>query len=365
MSLAFLDEFRSAPLARGLLAELKEKAQSLDRPLRIMEVCGTHTMSISRHGIRQAVPGNITLISGPGCPVCVTANRDIDTFLEMAKLPGVITATFGDMLKVPGTRSGLAETRGRGADVRVVYSTLDALELAREHPDRDVIFFGIGFETTAPTVAAALFQARAEGLENFLVQSAHKVVPPALDALCRTPGLVLDAFLCPGHVSAIIGPQAYEPVVAEFGIPCVIAGFEPIDILQALVMLTDQMLAGRAGVEVPYSRGVRPDGNPAARALMDAVFEPADAEWRGIGTIPGSGLKLRTEYAGHDASVKYQVDVSWSKEPAGCICGAILTGIKLPRDCGLFARACTPEHPVGPCMVSSEGTCAAYFQYEL
>lgn len=365
MPLAFMDEFRSAAMARGLLAQLKEKVAALKRPIRIMEVCGTHTMAISRHGIRQAVPGDVILISGPGCPVCVTSNRDIDTFLEMASLPGVIAATFGDMLRVPGTRGGLAEARGQGADVRVVYSTLEALALAREHPDRNVIFFGVGFETTAPTVAAAIAQARDEGLSNFLVQSAHKVVPPALAALCNTPGLALDAFLCPGHVSAVIGPRAYEPVAAAHGVPCVISGFEPVDILQSLVMLTEQVLEGRADVEVQYTRGVRPQGNPAAMELMNSIFEPGDAEWRGLGVIPQSGLAMRQEYAAHDASQKYEVDVSWSREPQGCICGAILTGLKSPAECRLFARTCTPEHPVGPCMVSSEGTCAAYYQYEL
>jgi len=365
MPLAFLDDFRSAPVVKTLLGELQAQVAALGRPIKIMEVCGTHTMAISRHGIRQAAPREIGLISGPGCPVCVTSNRDIDTFLELAALPDVITATFGDMVRVPGTRNGLAEARGQGADVRVVYSTLDALDLARKHPGRDVIFFGVGFETTAPTVAAAVAQAMQEGLDNFFVQSAHKVVPPALEALANTPGLALDAFLCPGHVSAIIGPQAYEPAASEHGIPCVIAGFEPVDILQSLIMIVEQVRKGRAAVEVQYSRGVRRDGNPAATELLASVFEPCDAEWRGIGVIPGSGLALREEYAAHDASRKYDIDVSWSREPSGCICGAILTGLKAPADCRLFAGACTPEHPVGPCMVSSEGTCAAYFQYEL
>jgi hydrogenase expression/formation protein HypD len=330
-----------------------------------MEVCGTHTMAISRHGIRQAVPETLQLISGPGCPVCVTANADIDAFIEMAQLPEVIAATFGDMLKVPGTRMGLAEARSRGARVEVVYSTLDALKLAAENPGKNVVFFGVGFETTAPTVAAALMQARASGLKNFFVLSVHKVVPPALQALCAAPELAVDAFLCPGHVSAIIGPGAYQPLASEHGIPCVIAGFEPADILQSLTMLAAQLAEGRADVEVQYTRGVRPEGNPAAVELMNSVFTPSDAEWRGLGVIPGSGLKLRPEYAEFDAVTRFPVDTSYSTEPKGCICGSILTGRKIPPDCALFGRSCTPDHPVGPCMVSSEGTCAAYHQYEI
>ena len=365
MPLPYLDDFRQGRHVRALLEQLAEHAATLERPARIMEVCGTHTMAISRHGIRQAIPESLALISGPGCPVCVTANADIDVFIEMAFLPNVIATTFGDMLRVPGTRMGLAQARGQGARVQIVYSTLDALKLARENPDATVIFFGIGFETTAPTVAAALVEAQESNIDNFMVLSAHKVVPPALAALCATPGLAVDAFLCPGHVTAIIGPEAYRPVVDDFGIPCVIAGFEPADILQSLTMLVDQIAAGRSEVELQYSRGVRPEGNPTAMAMIDRVFEPRDAEWRGLGVIPGSGLAIRGEFAAHDAARRFPVDVGYSREPAGCLCGAILTGLKKPRDCPLFGKGCTPEHPIGPCMVSSEGTCAAYFQYEI
>lgn len=362
MALPFLDDFRSSSLARSLLEELREKA---DRPMKVMEVCGTHTMAISRHGIRQAAPDNLTLISGPGCPVCVTTNRDIDTFVELAATPGVIAATFGDMLRVPGTRSGLAQARSEGADVRIVYSTMDAVALARGNPGRDVIFFGVGFETTAPTVAAALMAAAGSDIGNFYVLSAHKLVPPALAALCGTPRLAVDAFLCPGHVSAIIGLQAYSPVVEDFGIPCVISGFEPVDVIQSLIMIADQLKDGRAQVELQYSRGVRPAGNSTAMSLLADVFEPCDADWRGLGNIPGSGLALREEFRAHDAAQRFEVDVSWSREPKGCICGAVLTGMKTPRDCPMFGATCTPEHPVGPCMVSSEGTCAAYHLYEI
>ena len=360
-ALAFLDEFRSGPQTRRLLDELVDVAVV---PLKVMEVCGTHTMAISRHGIRQAIPDQLTLISGPGCPVCVTANVDIDTFIELALHPDVIAATFGDMLRVPGTRMGLAEARSRGARVQVVYSTLDALKLARENPDSNVVFFGVGFETTAPTVAAALVEARETGLNNFFVQSVHKLVPPALEVLSSSPELAVDAYLCPGHVSAIIGPEAYLSIAANHGIPCVVAGFEPADILQGLIMLSRQRSEGRSAVEVQYTRGVRPGGNPAALALLDRVFEPCDAQWRGLGKIPGSGLAIREDFAGHDAHRRFEVDTGYSREPKGCICGAILTGLKSPRDCKLFAGACEPEHPVGPCMVSSEGTCAAYYQYE-
>jgi len=346
------------------MAKLEERTAVLNRPVRIMEVCGTHTMAISRHGIRQTLPEVLGLVSGPGCPVCVTANADIDTFIEMSLQPGVIAATFGDMLRVPGTKIGLAEARGRGAQVQIVYSTLDSLQLARDNPEETVIFFGIGFETTAPTVAAALVEAHETGLENFMVLSAHKTVPRALSVLCQTPDLAIDAFLCPGHVTAIIGPDAYLPVAQDSGLPCVVAGFEPSDILQSLIMLTDQLTDERAEVEVQYQRGVRADGNPAAMALIDRVFEPTDADWRGLGVIPGSGLTIREQYAAHDAARNFEVDVSYSHEPKGCLCGAILTGLKTPPDCPLFAGACTPDHAVGPCMVSSEGTCAAYFLYE-
>ncbi len=364
MRLAFLDDFRNQEHAARLLAQLHEERPPAV-PLKIMEVCGTHTMAISRHGIRQAIPAWVRLISGPGCPVCVTANSDIDTFIEMARQPGVIAATFGDMLKVPGTRMGLAEARSRGARVHVVYSTLDALRLARENQGKQVIFFGVGFETTAPTVAAALLQAREENLTNFFVLSVHKLVPPALEALCASPELAVDAFLCPGHVSAIIGPAAYEPVARDHKVPCVISGFEPADILQSLAMLAQQVAEGRSEVELQYTRGVRAGGNPAARELMATVFEPADARWRGLGTIPGSGLRLRQEFSAFDAAARFPVDAGYSREPKGCICGSILTGKKTPPDCALFGRGCTPDHPVGPCMVSSEGTCAAYFHYEV
>ncbi|MHB9053161.1 MAG: hydrogenase formation protein HypD [Thermoleophilia bacterium] len=364
MPLSFLDDFRRGDHVRALMNRLEKSAAALERPVRIMEVCGTHTMAISRHGIRQALPPNLKLISGPGCPVCVTANSDIDTFIEMALLPGVIATTFGDMLRVPGTRMGLAEARGRGARVQIVYSTLDALRLARENPESKIIFFGIGFETTAPTIAAAIAEASGSGLDNFLVLSAHKTVPRALTALCSTPELAVDAFLCPGHVTAMIGPHAYDAVVDDYGLPCVIAGFEPADILQSLILLCGQLADGRAEVALQYTRGVRPDGNPTAMALLHQVFSPCDAEWRGLGVIPGSGLAIRDEFAAHDAARHFQVDAGYSHEPRGCLCGAILTGLKTPGECGLFGKACTPDHPVGPCMVSSEGTCAAYYLYE-
>ncbi len=359
--LSYLDEFRAPGPAGKLLDRLHRRPE---RPVQIMEVCGTHTMAISRHGIRQASPDWLRLISGPGCPVCVTSNSDIDIFIEMSLLPGVIAASFGDMLKVPGTRMCLGDARVRGARVEIVYSTLDALRLAQENPDRKVIFFGVGFETTAPTVAAAITAARQSGAGNFFVYSAHKLVPPALSVLCRMPGLAVDAFLCPGHVSAIIGADPYRPL-AERGIPCVISGFETVDILQSLNMILDQLDSGDFRVEVEYARGVRPGGNPAALEMMNSVFVLSDAAWRGLGTIPASGLAICEEFAAHDAARVFAVDTSYSREPAGCICGSILTGQKIPPDCRRFARTCTPDHPVGPCMVSSEGTCAAYYHYEL
>lgn len=364
MPLPFLDDFRDRSQVRALLGELKARLEG--GPVRrVMEVCGTHTMAISRQGIRQALPPELKLISGPGCPVCVTSNADIDRFIEISLLPGVIAATFGDMLRVPGTRMGLAQARGRGAQVRIVYSTLDAVELARKNPNHEIVFFGVGFETTAPTVAAALVEAHAAGLTNFKVLSVHKVVPPALEALCAAPKLAVDAFLCPGHVSAIIGPEAYLPVAEKHDMPCVIAGFEPVDILQSLIMIVDQLNGNRSVVETQYNRVVQPGGNPAAREIMESVFDPCDAEWRGLGVIPSSGFSIKKEFSDHDAREKFDIDVSYSREPKGCICGSILTGVKIPTDCALFGAACNPGHPVGPCMVSSEGTCAAYYQYEI
>lgn len=356
----FVDEFRDQHIARELAARI---AQAAVRPLTFMEVCGTHTMAIARHGLKALLPQTVRLISGPGCPVCVTPQADIDRFIALGSLPDVILTSFGDMLRVPGSHSTLEKERARGTDVRVVYSPLDAVQIARRHPDRRVVFCGVGFETTAPGVALAILEAQRKHLTNFFVYCAHKVVPPALNALASDPEIKLDGFLCPGHVSVIIGSKAYESVAHSYHLPCVIAGFEPLDILQAILMLVEQGTTGRAEVETPYTRAVLPDGNPGALQCMHTVFEVAGAEWRGLGVIPGSGLHIRPEFAAFDAAGWLPPLVETPRE-TGCECGRILTGRQSPRDCPLFGAACTPANPVGPCMVSSEGACAAEYRYE-
>ena len=356
----YLDEFRDAKLAAALLDRIHSRPAS---PVTFMEVCGTHTVAIFRHGIRQLLPANITLVSGPGCPVCVTANRDIDSAIALARLPGTILTTFGDMMRVPGSSSSLQQARAAGGDVRIVYSTLDALQVAQDNPSRSVVFFGVGFETTAPTIACSILEAQRLGLQNFFVYSVHKVMPPPMRALVSSGDLHLDGFLCPGHVSTIIGAEPYRFIARDFGIPCVIAGFEPLDILQAIDMLLVMKQEGRAEVEIQYRRVVRPEGNPVALEQMNRVFEPADSEWRGLGTIPQSGLAVRAEYSSYDAARVFQVDPGPTREHHGCRCGEVLRGAMTPPECPLYGSVCSPETPVGPCMVSSEGTCSSWYQF--
>ncbi len=336
-----------------------------DRPVTFMEVCGTHTMAVRRNGLPALFPETVRLISGPGCPVCVTPVGYVDHALALAKRPEITLTTFGDLIRVPGSHQSLEELRAQGASVEVVYSPLDALALARRRPDRQVVFLGVGFETTAPTVAAAIRQAKKEGLENFSVLGAHKVIPPAMELLSSADDLALDGFLCPGHVSTIIGTKAYDPIAKDHGLPCVVAGFEPLDILQGLVMLVAQIREGRSDVENQYRAVVRPEGNPRAMAVMEEVFEPADTIWRGLGTIPASGLEIRDEFSDYDAARRFEVDLPDPVEPKGCLCGEMLKGTKQPADCPLFGKACTPRRPVGACMVSSEGTCAAHYRYQM
>ena len=355
-----IDEFRDPRLAAGLISAIQKACEG--RPLRLMEVCGTHTVAIFRSGLRQLLEGAVELVSGPGCPVCVTAQRDIDFAIGLAEQPGVTLTTFGDMIKVPGTRGSLQQARARGADVRIVYSPAYAVQLAAELPDRQVVFLGVGFETTAPIIAASLLEARRRGLHNYLVHSVHKVVPPALRALAASGEVALDGLILPGHVSTVIGLEPYRFLATEYNLPSVIAGFEPLDILQAVHRLATAR-DEEAAVTIEYRRAVRPEGNPVAVQLMESAFVPADAHWRGLGIIPASGLQLREEYAAHDAARVFPVDVSFSREPAGCACVAVLRGGARPPDCRLFATTCTPEHPIGPCMVSTEGTCAAYYAY--
>lgn len=353
--------FKDPALAKSLVATIEALAP--DHDVNFMEVCGTHTVAIARNGIRNVMPEQIHLISGPGCPVCVTSNHDIDTVIALSRVPGIIITTFGDMIRVPGSTSSLLAEKANGADVRIVYSPLDALEVARKEPDRQVAFIGVGFETTAPLIASCIKRADAEGLANFSVFSAHKNVPAALRTLVLDPAVAIDAFILPGHVSTIIGARPYEFLADEYHIPGVITGFEPLDVLEGLAMITRQLHEGRAGIEIAYKRGVAYEGNQVACALIDEVFEKCDATWRGIGVIDGSGFALRPEFATFDALRRFDLEVEPTIEPKGCRCGDVLRGIMPPDKCPLFDTACTPEHPVGPCMVSSEGSCAAYWRY--
>jgi len=359
----FIDEYRDPAVVAGLLKHMTSAAQRLANPVTIMEICGSHTYAIGRFGIRKLLPENIRLISGPGCPVCVTSARDVDLALHFASLPNVIFATFGDMLRVPGTgEDSLQKKRAGGADVRVVSSADECIGIAASNPTREVVMMGIGFETTAPTIAAVITACRKKDIRNFSVFSVHKIVPPAIRALLADPLLKIDGFLCPGHVSTMIGAEAYR-MIADAGRAAVITGFEPVDILEGVWMLLQQMENKKFDVTIQYSRGVRPEGNPRAMALLQSVFEIADAQWRGLGTIPQSGLAIRPEFSDFDTLKKFPAPDIQAAEIPGCGCGDILRGIKLPYDCPLFKKVCTPVNPVGPCMVSSEGTCSAYYKY--
>ncbi len=346
--------------ARYLLDRLQQEA---DRPLTAMEVCGTHTVAIARSGLRALLPQHIRLISGPGCPVCVTDDADLDYAIALAREKGVILATFGDMMRVPGTSSSLQQEKSRGADVRVVYSPTDALTLAAENPDAQVVFLAVGFETTVPTIAVALEQAIQQGVKNFSLFSLHKLVPPVMEALLEDPEVKIDAFLNPGHVCTILGSEPFQFVAEKYGKPCVVAGFEAVDILEALLLIVRQYREERPAVEIQYKRAVRPEGNHVARAYIDKYFIPASARWRGIGEVPGSGLVLREEFAQWDAARRFSLTVAPGKRVRKCACGEVLKGLKLPHECPLFGKACTPMKPVGPCMVSTEGSCAAYYRY--
>ncbi len=358
-----IDEYRDTLITRGLLNRIAERAARIGKPLTFMEICGTHTQAIGRYGIRALLPAGIRLISGPGCPVCVTSVGDVDTALYLAGLDHVVFATFGDMMRVPGTDgASLQQLRAAGADIRVISSALDAIVLAETMKTREVILMGIGFETTAPTVASTIHTAHRKGIANLSVFSVHKVIPPALRLLIGETRLALDGFLCPGHVSMVIGASAYA-MLPEAGLAAAIAGFEPVDILEGLLALLEQIESGNREVALRYGRAVKPEGNRRAMALMEAVFETGDAEWRGLGRIGGSGLWVRERYGEFDALKRFPVPELESRENPGCACGEILRGIREPAECPLFRRLCTPANPVGPCMVSSEGTCAARYRY--
>lgn len=360
----YLSEYRRPQLVRKVLRKLKSRAHKLPTgALKFMEVCGTHTMSAARFGLRRLLPENIRLISGPGCPVCVTPAGYIDAAIKLAQSPEVVIATFGDMVRVPGSDSSLEQAQAEGANLQVIYSPLDALSLAQAKPEKKIVFLAVGFETTVPNVAATVLAAGKSGIRNFFALVAHKLIPPAMCALLEAPYVHIDGFLCPGHVSVIIGPEAYQTIASTFHTPCVVAGFEPFDILQAICMLVEQKLKGEHKIDVEYRRAVRAGGNPRARAIMKEVFQPVDADWRGLGRIPTSGLKLKPALCRFDAEAHFGIRIEAGKDHPECRCGDVLRGTIEPPECKLFGKACTPRGPLGACMVSSEGTCAAYFKY--
>ncbi|MTV48799.1 hydrogenase formation protein HypD [Heliobacillus mobilis] len=363
-----LKQFRDPDLGRRMAESTRQRLQrladKLGRRPRFMEFCGTHTAAISRTGVRGVLKTEVDLLSGPGCPVCVSDYSDIDRAIAFSTVPGAIVATFGDMMKVPGSRTTLQEEKARGADVRVVYSSLDALQLARENPDRPVIFLGVGFETTAPTAVMTLEQAVREDIRNFYLYSMHKTTPPPTRALLPDPELQIDGIILPGHVSMILGRKAWDFLPSKLQRPGVVAGFEPVELLAAIDTLADMLLTGNLSVVNQYGRAVREEGNLVAQQAMDKYYSLVDGPWRGLGTVAGSVLKLKQEYAPWDAEACFAVNVPPTQIPKGCICGEIVKGKQSPFDCALFGKGCDPIRPVGPCMVSSEGTCATYYKYE-
>ncbi len=348
---------------KKVIEKINKLAKSIGRPVKLMEVCGTHTVAIFRHGIRGVIPKEISLLSGPGCPVCVTPIRDVDIAIAIAHLDNCILTTFGDMMRVPGNKHSLYHAQAEGAHISIVYSPMDAIQIAKENKNKNVVFFATGFETTSPSIAGTLFEAERLGINNFYIYSAHKVVPPALKALLDSPVLKIDGFILPGHVSTIIGSRPYEFIASDYKVPSVITGFDAEDILVAIMMLLEQIASNRPAVEIQYTKVVKEEGNQRAMALINEFFEPSDANWRGIGVIPGSGLALRPKVSNRDINKVLKIEVPEASEPKGCQCGQVLTGVKIPTDCRLFGKACTPEHPVGACMVSTEGSCAAYYKY--
>jgi len=356
---------RLEPIESRRLAEhwASEIARHTTRPWNIMEVCGGQTQAIVKFGLDQLLPPQIELLHGPGCPVCVTPLEMVDRALAIAQAPDVIFCSFGDMLRVPGTDGDLLRLKAQGADVRVLYSPLDALNIARQNPGRRVVFFAIGFETTAPANAIAIHQARQRGLSNFSALCSHVLAPPAMLAILQDPEQRVQAFLGPGHVCSVMGLSEYEPIAARFSVPIVVTGFEPLDLLEGVCLAVQHLEAGRSGVDNQYTRVVQARGNTASQALLEQVFEVCDRKWRGIGLLPNSGLRLRDEYRAHDALSVFDVGEITTEEPAECISGQVLRGLKKPTECPAFAQRCTPESPLGATMVSSEGACAAYHAY--
>ena len=357
----YVEEYRD----RGTSLQLAEEINRIvDANVSFMEVCGGHTMSLHRFGINNMLSDKITLLSGPGCPVCVTSISYIDRLIAYSRLDNVIIATFGDLIRVPGSTSTLEKERSKGANIKVVYSSQDALTLATENREKEVVFSGIGFETTAPTSAIAVMEAESKKIKNFFLYSSHKVMPPAMEAIIDD-GVNIDGYICPGHVSTITGTEMYGNIAKKYKMPCVISGFEPIDLLQSIYMLAKQVETNSHNVEIQYKRAVRPEGNPKARKILNTVFVHRDDYWRGLGTLPMSGLQLSEKYKDYDAENYFAVDVEKTVEPKGCICGQILKGLKTPDACKLFATVCEPSNPVGACMVSGEGSCAAYYKFRV
>ncbi len=356
----YLDEYRDAQLAKKLLAEIERK---VTRGWVLMEICGGQTHTIMRYGLDELLPPSIELVHGPGCPVCVTPASILDRAIDLAGRDDVILVSYGDMLRVPGTTMDLLSAKALGADVRMVYSPLDALRIARLHPTRKVVFLAVGFETTAPANAMAVYQAHREGLDNFYLLASHVLVPPAIRALAASPENRVQGFIAPGHVCAVVGCSDYEDLVREFRVPIVVGGFEPVDLLQAILTLVTMLEEGRAEFANDYTRSVSYRGNPEAQRILEETFEVADQSWRGLGEIPQSGLRLREKYAAWDADKVFDLNTSQPEASSACISAEILKGLKKPTDCPAFASVCTPEHPLGAPMVSSEGACSAYYQY--
>ncbi|MEA1939775.1 MAG: hydrogenase formation protein HypD [Candidatus Caldatribacteriota bacterium] len=355
----YIDEYRNEEIAQKIIREINVISK---KQVNLMEVCGTHTVTIFRNGIRNILPGNVNLLSGPGCPVCVTPTRNIDDIIALSREKDFIITTFGDMIRVPGSTSSLEKEKANGADIRIVYSTLDALNIARDNPAKKIVFMGVGFETTSPTIASVILKAKGEKINNFSVLCVAKIMPPAMKSLLDAEEVNIDGFICPGHVSAIIGSEPYCFIANQYKVPCVISGFEPLDILQGIYMLIKQIEEKRAEIEIQYKRVVRPEGNKIALQKLKEVFRIVDSNWRGIGNIENSGLDLKEEFHRFNAR-KFKVEVEETKEFAGCRCGEVLRGVIIPPECSLFGKICTPEDPKGACMVSSEGTCAAYYKY--
>jgi hydrogenase expression/formation protein HypD len=356
----YLDEYRNATDAHKMAAALRRIAT---RPWTIMEVCGGQTHAIMKYGIDTLLPEGVVLAHGPGCPVCVTPVELINKAIAIARRSNVIFCSFGDMLRVPGSDGDLFSVKAEGGDVRMVYSPMDALKLARREPGKEVVFFAVGFETTAPANAMTVYQAAREQVPNFSVLVSHVLVPPAMEAVLQAPGNRVQGFLAAGHVCTVMGVHAYPPLADRYRVPIVVTGFEPLDILQGVYMVVKQLEEGRAEVENQYARSVRPEGNQAAMAMMEAVFEIGERKWRGIGSIPASGLRLREPYRQYDAEIRFDVEAMSAEESSECISGLILQGVRKPKDCPAFGSRCTPEKPLGATMVSSEGACAAYYQY--